>query len=106
MTPPPLPSVDKKRTSTIMTIPTLLHRGAAEPLGPFGGKSTLEARLLAIFRSCCTTDQVSACRPCLAPWPYNLMCLFSLVEGTHPPIPRGFMTTVPMKRQVKLDVGI
>ena len=34
-----------------------LYRGAAEPLGLFGGRSTLEVRLLAIFRSCCTTDQ-------------------------------------------------
>ena len=60
MTPPPPDSlVLNGRTTTILTIPTLLHRGAAEPLGPFGGRLSFEVRLLAIFRSCSTAD------PCL-----------------------------------------
>ena len=65
MTPPPPPfhSGIWRRTSTILTTPTLLHRGAAEPLGLFGGRLTLEARLLAIFRSCSITVLMTACRP-------------------------------------------
>ena len=83
MTPLPLyfiPQWDMnvKRTSTILTIPTLLHRGAAEPLGLFGGRLTLKARLLAIFRSCCTTDQCLCAGHSLTLWPYNLMSLFAL----------------------------
>ena len=64
MLPPPLPihSRDKdmtwERTPTIVTIPTLLHRGAAESLGLLGGRLTFETRVLAIFRSCRITDRV------------------------------------------------
>ena len=46
-----------KRTSTILTIPTLLHPGAAEPLSLFGGRETLEVGLLTIVGYLCTIDQ-------------------------------------------------
>ena len=61
--PPPFHRGTWRRTSTILTLPTLLQCGAAEPLGLFGGRLTLEAKLLAIFRSCSTTVLMTACRP-------------------------------------------
>ena len=76
-----------RRTSTILTIPTLLHRGAAEPLGLFGGRLTLGARLLAIFQSCCTVDQRLRAGHIFTMWPYNLMSLFCPGGGSSPDDP-------------------
>ena len=67
-----------KRTSAILTIPTLLHHSAAKPLRLLGYRLTFEAKLLVIFRSCCTIDLMSACRP------YLSLCAVQLDVSVYP----------------------